>query len=74
MRLSRFRELMDEEFGAAYSGTLARRHVIGSLGNRTAEEAIEAGVPPRDVWLALCDDMDVPPERRFGKDVHPPRR
>jgi hypothetical protein len=68
VRLSEFRRLMNDEFGEAYAGTVARRHSIRALGSRTAEEALEAGVPPRTVWLALCDDMDVPEERRFGKD------
>lgn len=68
MRLSEFRVLMADEFGAVYADTVARRHSIRALGSRTAEEALEAGVPPRTVWLALCDDMDVPEERRLGKD------
>jgi hypothetical protein len=46
---------------------------MSALGGRTAVEALEAGVPPREVWLALCDDMDVPEERRHGRDL-PPRR
>ena len=59
---------MDDEFGAAYAGTVARRHSIRTLGSRTAEEALDDGVPPRTVWLALCEDMDVPEERRFGRE------
>ncbi|MBP6995015.1 MAG: DUF3046 domain-containing protein [Phycicoccus sp.] len=69
MRLSRFWDLMDEEFGEGYSRSLAGRHVLGSLGGRTALQALDDNVAPREVWLALCDDMDVPEERRFGKDV-----
>ncbi|MCE1180216.1 MAG: DUF3046 domain-containing protein [Micrococcales bacterium] len=71
MRLSQFRTLMSEEFGEAYAGTLARDHVLGELGNRTPDQAIEAGLPLRQVWLALCVDMDVPRERWFGRDVRP---
>jgi len=74
VRLSQFWSLMDDEFGTAYAASLARDHSLGSLGSRTAIEAIEAGVPPREVWLALCDDMDVPPERRFGKVLRAPRK
>ena len=36
---------------------------------RTAVEALAAGAPPREVWLALCDDMDVPEGRRHGREV-----
>ena len=35
-------------------------HVLGTLGGRTAADAIEEGVDPRDVWRALCMDFDVP--------------
>ena len=68
MRMSHFWTLMDDEFGQAYAGSLARDHVLGALGDRTALQAIADGVPPRDVWEALCDDMDVPPEHRLGRD------
>jgi hypothetical protein len=64
---------MAEEFGEAYAGSLARSHVMSALDGRTAVEALEAGVPPREVWLALCADMDVPEARRHGRDL-PPRR
>ncbi len=48
--------------------------VLGAVGNRTASEALEAGVPPRDIWLALCDETDVPAERRYGVGRLEPRR
>ena len=69
MRMSDFWRLMDDEFGAAYARSLARDHVLGALGNRSPMEAIESGVKPRDAWLALCADMDVPLERRLGKEM-----
>src|SRR5450756_1702493 len=76
MRMSDFWRLMDDEFGAAYARSLARDHVLGALGNRTPLEALEAGVKPREAWLALCVDMDVPVERRLGKELrdHTKRR
>lgn len=74
MRLSHFWTLMNDEFGPTYAGSLARDHVIGSLGNRTVLQALEAGEAPRTVWLALCDDLDVPQSRRLGKDVRPTKR
>jgi hypothetical protein len=64
---------MAEEFGEAYAGSLARSHVMAALGGRTAVEALDAGVAPREVWLALCADLDVPAQRRHGRDL-PPRR
>lgn len=68
VRLSHFWMLMTDEFGSAYANTLARDHVLGSLGNRTAQQALDEGDRPRDVWTALCDDMDVPSSRRLGAD------
>jgi len=65
---------MAEEFGAAYADSLARSHVMAALGGRTAQEALDAGVAPREVWLALCADMDVPEERRHGRDLPPPKK
>jgi hypothetical protein len=71
VRLSQFWTLMDDEFGAGYSRVLADRHVLSSLGGRTATEAIEAGAPPKRVWQAMCEAMDVPPGRWWGRDQPP---
>ncbi len=60
MRLTQFRELVQERFGAVRGASLLVDHVLTGLGGRTAEQAIEAGVDPRDVWWALCADFDVP--------------
>ena len=62
---------MDDEFGAGYSRVLSSSLVLAGVGGRTAEQALSAGVPPRQVWLALCEVQDVPPERRLGRDVKP---
>lgn len=45
---------------------LRRDTVLVELGNRTADDAIAAGVPAREVWLALCRAQDVPRERWHG--------
>jgi len=73
VRLSEFWVLADEVFGAAYARTLAADLVLGAIGDRTAERALADGVPARDVWVALCDDMDVPESRRWGQQ-RPARR
>ncbi len=62
---------MDDEFGAGYSRVVASSLVLAGAGDRTAEQALGAGVPPRQVWLAVCDVQEVPPERRLGRDVKP---
>ena len=68
VRLSEFWILVDEEFGRAQGRTLVRDHVVGALGHRTAEQALDAGDDPREVWLALAADLEVPEERWWGRD------
>lgn len=67
MRLSKFNELMREEFGVAYAQVLMDDLVLGSLGDRTGAQAIAAGEDPKDVWLEICRVNDVPLERWHGK-------
>ncbi|MDO4252854.1 MAG: DUF3046 domain-containing protein [Rothia sp. (in: high G+C Gram-positive bacteria)] len=68
MTLSEFWFLMEQEFGASYSRILAKDLVLGVFGDRTACEALEAGEDVRQVWLAICDVQQLPPERRLGPD------
>jgi hypothetical protein len=77
VRYREFWELVDEVFGDAYGRTLASDQVLTALENRTAAQAIDDGVEPRIVWHALCDALDVPDARRWGRDEHrqaPPAR
>ena len=71
MRISDFWRLMDDEFGAGYSRVLSGSLVLAGVGGRTADQALSAGVPPKQVWLAVCDVQDVPDERRLGRDIKP---
>ncbi len=64
VRLTQFRELMVDEFGAARAAAVSRDHVLADLGGRTVEQALEAGVDPRRVWRAVCEAYEVPPARR----------
>jgi hypothetical protein len=64
VRLTQFRELMADEFGAVRAASLAADHVFAELGGRTVDEALEAGANARDVWRAVCSTFEVPPERR----------
>ena len=60
MRLTEFHELVDGRFGVMRGCSMLVDHVLTGLGGRTAAQAIEEGVEPRDVWRALCADFDVP--------------
>ncbi|MEI2732514.1 MAG: DUF3046 domain-containing protein [Dermatophilaceae bacterium] len=73
MRHSDLRRLLDEEFGPAYAASLARDHTLTALGSRTVERALSDGIPPRQVWLAVCEDFQVPPDRRHGLERRPRR-
>ncbi|MCO1581754.1 MULTISPECIES: DUF3046 domain-containing protein [unclassified Crossiella] len=64
MRNTVFRSLMAEEFGEVRADMLARDHVFSALGGRTPNQALDAGFPAKQVWRAVCEDFDVPPERR----------
>lgn len=64
---------MADEFGPR-APSIVSDLTLREFGDRTAIEAIDAGVPPRDVWMALCIEMDVPLERRHGAGRLEPKR
>jgi len=74
MRRSEFDRAVADEFGARGSSLLVDL-VLTGVGGRSSVEALAAGVDPRDVWLALCAETDVPAERRYGVGrIDPERR
>lgn len=60
VRLTEFNELVEGHFGPVRGRSLLIDHVLTAFDGRTAAQAIEDGVDPRDVWRALCADFDVP--------------
>lgn len=72
MRRSEFHRAAADEFGGRASSLLADL-MLPSLQNMTSDEAIDAGVPPREVWLALCNEADVPESSRYGVGRLDPR-
>lgn len=73
MRHSEFNRAVADEFGANGSSLLIDL-VLSELAGRTATQALGDGEAPRAVWAALCVEMDVPPERRYGVGRLEPRR
>ncbi len=65
MRRSEFERAVDAEFGAR-GASLVSDLVLPGAGGMTAERALSAGIPPREIWLALCAETDVPEQRRHG--------
>lgn len=64
MRITAFRARLAEELGALRADTIARDHVFSALGGRTVDQALDAGVPVKEIWRAVCDSFEVPAERR----------
>ncbi|RFU19330.1 DUF3046 domain-containing protein [Geodermatophilus marinus] len=64
MRLQEFWARLDDQFGPVRAQSVARDQVFASLGGRTAVDALEAGLPVRKVWLAVCEAFDVPRTER----------
>jgi Protein of unknown function (DUF3046) len=64
VRLQEFWSRLDERFGSIRAQSVARDHVFAALGGRTAVDALEAGLPVRKVWLAICEEYEVPVKDR----------
>jgi hypothetical protein len=69
---SEFLRALVDEFGEVMSHSVSRDVIIGAVGNRSAIEALDAGLEPKVVWSALCEVMDVPLHRRHGAGLIDP--
>jgi hypothetical protein len=65
MRRSEFARAVTAEFGARGDALVADLSLAG-MSYRTAAQALDDGEDVRDVWLALCEEADVPLARRHG--------
>jgi hypothetical protein len=72
LREREFWELLEGIFGRSYGRSLSKDQQLHELDSLTVVEALESGVEPRTVWNVLCDQMDVPDSRRWGKDHNAP--
>lgn len=73
MKESELRRALKEEFGEAYSQVIVRDHWLRDFGG-TPSQMLASGTSPRDVWVAVCDDFDVPLERRHGRGMMDPKK
>jgi hypothetical protein len=60
MRHTEFWERMDAALGPAYARVWADQFVMAELGGRTAREALDAGVSPKEVWRAVWTALELP--------------
>lgn len=72
VREREFWQLLEEVFGRVYGRSLSKDQRLPKLGDMTVVEALAAGEEPRVVWNVLCDQMDIPDSRRWGKDHNAP--
>lgn len=61
MKHSEFWALMERHLGAGYARVWADSHVMSSLDGRTASEALDAGIAPKQVWRAVHAERGLPP-------------
>ncbi|MFY8050801.1 MAG: DUF3046 domain-containing protein [Aquiluna sp.] len=65
MTLSRFHELMLDEFGPLADAILSDLRLDTS--DQTPSSLLDKGIDPKEVWLAICAQLGVPKERWQGK-------
>ena len=60
MRHTEFWSRLGAALGDSYARFWAERQVIAALDGRTPAEALAAGVPPKQVWAAVHEDLELP--------------
>lgn len=55
---------MELHLGKTYAKVWADSQVIGTLGSRTAAEALQAGEDPKRVWRAVHEVLELPARER----------
>lgn len=64
MRRSDFWSRMYRVFGETYAESFARDYVLDELGSRTVQRALADGYDAKDVWRAVCAEMNIPVSER----------
>lgn len=55
---------MERALGPGYARTWAREHVITALGDRTVQQALDAGEEPKAVWRSVWETLRLPARER----------
>lgn len=64
MRHTEFWARLEEALGPGYHRVWASQFVLAELGGRTTDEALSAGVPPKEVWAAVWRVLELPARQR----------
>ena len=51
---------MEDALGPTYHRVWAEQFVLSDLGRRTVIEALDAGLPPKEVWAAVWRVLELP--------------
>jgi hypothetical protein len=64
VRHTEFWSRLEAALGTAYYRVWAEQFVMAELDRRTAQEALDAGLPPKQVWAAVWKALELPPSER----------
>jgi hypothetical protein len=64
VRHTEFWARMEQALGVGYDRVWADQIVLGDLDGRTAREALDAGVPPKQVWRVVWRALELPDSER----------
>lgn len=71
MKLSRFQELVEDEFGPDFAAVVLSDTRLDELADRTPNELLAGGEDPKLIWQAICRQLAVPSERWQGINKTP---
>ena len=60
MRFTEFWGRMEAALGSSYAAVWASQQVLADLGGRTVDQALAAGEPPKVVWRAVAERLELP--------------
>ncbi|QGF24812.1 DUF3046 domain-containing protein [Raineyella fluvialis] len=64
MRETELWRRLEQQLGSGYARVWAEQQVMAALGSRTVVEALAAGVPPKTVWRACWEALELPLKER----------
>lgn len=64
MRETEFWQRMGTHLGADYAAVWANQHNLAVLGDKTVDEALADGVPPKTIWRAVWASLELPERER----------
>jgi hypothetical protein len=64
MRHTEFWSRLEEALGPGYAGVWASQYVHAELGGRTTQEALDAGIAPKQVWGVVWQALELPASQR----------